>query len=143
LAQLQQLAAKNPGVKGLSHELGTAYYKKGDFIRAIESFKDALQQDPQDNEAVQLLGLSYYLSGRPAHAIPHLERVQAWYPQANVDASYILGLCYIQTKDYPQARKAFPRRPLSFRRNWRSIPAMPPAITNSRTPTTTHGRELS
>ncbi len=107
VAQLQQLAALNPGLKGLSHELGAAYYKKGAYIRAIGCFKDALQQDPQDSEAVQLLGLSYYLSGRPADAIPQLERVQAWYPQANVDASYILGLCYIQIKDYPQARKAF------------------------------------
>ena len=24
-----------------------------------------------------------------------------------MDASYILGICYIQTKDYPQARRAF------------------------------------
>src|SRR6202022_1999032 len=40
-------------------------------------------------------------------AIPLLEKVQGWYPRANVDASYILGICYIQTKDYAQARKAF------------------------------------
>ncbi|HEX6880805.1 MAG TPA: tetratricopeptide repeat protein, partial [Terriglobales bacterium] len=40
-------------------------------------------------------------------AIPLLEKVQTWYPQANVDASYILGICYIQTKDYDSARKAF------------------------------------
>jgi len=33
--------------------------------------------------------------------------VQTWYPRANVDASYILGICYIQTKDYPNARQAF------------------------------------
>ena len=55
----------------------------------------------------QLLGLSYYRGGHPADAIPLLEKVQGWYPRANVDASYVLGICYIQTKDYPQARKAF------------------------------------
>jgi tetratricopeptide (TPR) repeat protein len=54
-----------------------------------------------------MLGLSYYLSGKPADAIPFLEKVQDWYPRANVDASYILGQCYIQTKDYPHARLAF------------------------------------
>ena len=43
----------------------------------------------------------------PAEAIPLLEKVQGWYPRANVDADYILGLCYIQSKNYPQARKAF------------------------------------
>src|SRR5438128_12380961 len=75
----------------------------------MDSLKAGIEQDPHDNEAVQLLGLSYYLSGRPAEAIPQLEKAQAWYPRANVDASYILGLCYIQTKDYPQARKSFAR----------------------------------
>jgi tetratricopeptide (TPR) repeat protein len=107
ISQLQELSAKEPGLKGLPHELGTAYYKKGDYIKAIDSFKAAIAQDPHDNEAVQLLGLSYYLSGRPAEAIPLLEKVQTWFPRANVDASYILGLCYIQTKDYPRARAAF------------------------------------
>ncbi len=107
IAQLQELSAKDAGLKGLPHELGTAYYKKGDYMKAVESLKAALEQDPHDNEAVQLLGLSYYLSGRPAEAIPQLEKVQTWYPRANVDASYILGLCYIQTKDYPHARSAF------------------------------------
>src|SRR2546426_4333941 len=107
ISQLQELSAKDPGLKGLSRELGTAYYKKGDYTKAVQSLKAAVEQDPHDNEAVQLLGLSYYLSSRPAEAIPLLERVQAWYPRANVDASYILGLCYIQAKDYPHARTAF------------------------------------
>lgn len=107
LAELQDLQAKKPYLKGLSHELGTVYYSKADYPKAIEYLKKAQQDDPADDEAVQLLGLSYYLSGRPAEAIPELERVQTWYSQANVDAAYILGVCYIQTKNYPQARKAF------------------------------------
>src|SRR5437588_7277437 len=106
VAELQELAAKKPYLKGLSHELGTTFYKKGDYGKAIDSLKKAIQEDPSDNEAVQLLGLSYYLSGRPAEAIPELEKVQTWYSRANVDAAYILGVCYIQTKNYPQARKA-------------------------------------
>jgi tetratricopeptide (TPR) repeat protein len=87
--------------------LGTAYYKKGDYIQAIDWFKQALREDSTDNESTQLLGLSYYLRGHPAKAIPFLEKVQTWYSRANVDASYILGQCYIQTKDYPRARQAF------------------------------------
>lgn len=107
IAELQQLASDHPGVKGLSRELGIAYYKKSDYFRAAQILQQALQEDPQDNESTQLLGLSYYLSGKPSEAIPYLEKVQAWYPRANVDASYILGQCYIQTKDYPHARQAF------------------------------------
>ncbi len=109
VSRLSDLAARKPGLKGVSGELGTAYYRKGDYMKAIESFKRALAEDAENKEAVQLLGLSYYLSGRPAEAVPLLEKVQAWYPRANVDASYILGLCYIQSKDYPQARKTFAR----------------------------------
>ena len=107
IAELQKLSAAQPALKGLAHELGTAYYRKGDYLQAIGSFKQALQQDSADSEATQLLGMSYYLGGKPVDAIPLLEKVQDWYPRANVDASYILGQCYIQTKDYPHARQAF------------------------------------
>jgi tetratricopeptide (TPR) repeat protein len=104
---LQQLASTQEAIKGVQHELGVAYYKKSDYVHAIDSFKQAVQRDPQDNEATQLLGLSLYLSGKPNEAIPYLEKIQTWFPRANVDASYILGQCYIQTKDYPHARLAF------------------------------------
>ncbi len=107
LAALHELETLHPGMKGLAHEMGAAYYKKSDYTNAIASLKAALVENPADSEAEQLLGLSYYLAGRPAEAIPALEKVQTWYPSANIDASYILGICYIQTKDYPNARKAF------------------------------------
>jgi tetratricopeptide (TPR) repeat protein len=107
IAKLEALAAKDPELKGLTHELGLAYYKKSDYLKAVASFKKAVLEDPGDNEGVQLMGLSYYLAGRPAEAIGPLEKVQGWYPSANVDAAYILGVCYMQTKDYPSARKAF------------------------------------
>jgi tetratricopeptide (TPR) repeat protein len=107
ITELEELATKNPPPKGLSAELGTAYYKKGDYLQAIASLQKAVAEDPRDDASTQLLGLSYYLAGRPAEAIPYLEKVQSWYPRANVDASYILGICYIQTKNYPHARTAF------------------------------------
>jgi tetratricopeptide (TPR) repeat protein len=107
IGKLEALGLKEPELKGLARELGITYYKKSDYLKATASFKKALEEDPGDNEAVQLMGLSYYLAGRPAEAIGPLERVQTWYPSANVDAAYILGVCYMQMKDYPSARKAF------------------------------------
>jgi len=76
-------------------------------LKAAASLKRAEEENINDSEAVQLLGLSYYLANRPADAIPALEKVQTWFASANVDAAYILGICYIQTKDYPHARIAF------------------------------------
>src|SRR5579872_2891063 len=107
ISELQMLESHDPSMKGLALELGTAYYKKSDFPKAIEYFKKATAEDPANQEAIQLLGLSNYLGGHPADAIPLLEKVQGWYPRANVDAAYILGICYIQTKDYSHARAAF------------------------------------
>jgi tetratricopeptide (TPR) repeat protein len=76
-------------------------------VKSIGFLKAAVAADPSSSEATQLLGLSYYLNGHPAQAVPLLEKVQTWFPRANVDAAYILGICYIQTKDYPHARGAF------------------------------------
>jgi tetratricopeptide (TPR) repeat protein len=107
IAELQGVETRDAAAKGLALELGTAYFKKSDYPKAIDYLKRATTEDPNSNEAVQLLGMSYYAGGHPADAIPLLERVQGWMPRANVDSSYILGTCYLQTKNYDQARKAF------------------------------------
>jgi tetratricopeptide (TPR) repeat protein len=109
LMLLESIAAADPARRGVVRQIGIANYRKGDFLKAAASFKKALEEDPGDSEAVQLMGLSYYLAGRPAEAIAPLEKVQTWYPSANVDAAYILGICYMQMKDYPRARTAFAR----------------------------------
>jgi len=107
IALLESMEAKGKREPGLALQLGIAYYKKSDFIKAISSLKQALEENADNGEAVQLLGLSNYMAGRHAEAIPYLEKVQSWYPSANVDAAYILGVSYIQTKNYPQARVTF------------------------------------
>ncbi len=107
LAALHDLERKYPGLAGLSHEFGVTYYKKADYPNAISYLKKAREENPEDGEAIQLLGIAFYLAGRPGDAIAPLEKVQTWFPSANVDASYILGICYIQIKDYPHARGAF------------------------------------
>jgi len=45
--------------------------------------------------------------GRPAEAIPYLKQVQSWIGSVNVDSSYVLGLCYIHTQNYEEARRSF------------------------------------
>lgn len=107
IAELQGLESRDPNTKGLALELGSAYYKKSDYVKAIEYLKKATAAEPANDEATQMLGLAYYLGGHPGEAIPLLEKVQGWYPRANVDASYILGISYIQTKNYDQARRSF------------------------------------
>jgi tetratricopeptide (TPR) repeat protein len=107
LASLNEIAKSTPAAKNLAHEFGATYYRKGDYANAVMSLQRAMAENPNDMEATQLIGLSLYLSEKPAEAIPYLEKVQSWYPSANVDASYILGVAFIQTKNYAKGRAAF------------------------------------
>jgi tetratricopeptide (TPR) repeat protein len=107
LASLNEISKSNPAAKNLSHEFGVTYYRKGDYLNAVTALQRAIAENPNNTEATQLTGLSLYLAGKPAEAIPYLEKVQSWYPSASVDASYILGVAYIQTKKYANARGAF------------------------------------
>ena len=107
LAALQEIQKTNPDIPGLDRELGVACYRAGDYPRALNYLDKTLSADPNDKEVTQLLGLAYFFTGKAKQAIPLLEKVQSWYPTAHVDASYVLGVSYIQTQDYENARKAF------------------------------------
>ncbi len=104
---LQQLSAMQPPVKGVQHELGIAYYRTGKLEEAQRAFAAAVKEDPSDAESVQMEGLTLYRLGQPAAAIPFLERVRQWTPNANADANYVLGLCYMNSQRYDDARHAF------------------------------------
>jgi predicted Zn-dependent protease len=76
-------------------------------LQAEQAFSQAEKEDPKDIESVQMRGLTLYRLGRPAAAIPYLERVRQWTPDANADANYVLGLCYLNSQRYDDARAAF------------------------------------
>lgn len=108
IALLEQLAAtQGPLAKGVQHELGLAYYRTGKLLSADQAFARAISEDRNDMESVQMRGLTLYRLGRPADAIPFLERVKQWTPNANADANYVLGLCYLNSKRFDEARVAF------------------------------------
>jgi tetratricopeptide (TPR) repeat protein len=107
MALLKEISLREPQLKGLAREMGIAFYKKSQFALAVPHLQQALDEDANDKETIQLLGLSYYFTGKPASAIPLLQRSQSWYRVANVDAMYVLGLCNLSTQNYDAAREAF------------------------------------
>lgn len=107
IQNLNALQQQHPETRGLQYQLGLAYYRKGDFAQAQSALGKAMDQDPQNREAVQLRGLSLVQMGRPAEAIPYLKQVQSWMGSVNVDAVYVLGLCYVHTQNYDEARRSF------------------------------------
>lgn len=107
IAILEKLAAIEPPVKGVQHELGIAYYRTSKLLEAKGAFAKAIAQDSSDLESVQMEGLVLYRLNQPDAAIPYLERVRQWMPNANADAQYVLGLCYLNAHRYDDARAAF------------------------------------
>jgi tetratricopeptide (TPR) repeat protein len=108
IATLEKLAATSAAsAKGVQHELGIAYYRTGKLLSAEQAFAHAMDEDPKDMESVQMRGLSLYRLGRPEAAIPFLEQVRQWTPNANADANYVLGLCYLNSQRFDDARMAF------------------------------------
>jgi tetratricopeptide (TPR) repeat protein len=107
LKQLDELAAHPPVPAGVNRLRGQALYSQGHFAEADAAFSSALQQDPHDEEATQMRGLTLFRLGRPADAIPLLEAAHNWTPQTKIDPSYVLALCYLDTRRYDDARKAF------------------------------------
>ena len=107
LNALRSLAEAKPPVAGAARTLGLELYRQGKLIEAAKVFTRAEAEDPQDIESVQLHGLTLYRLGQPAAAIPYLERVRQFKPSANADAQYVLGLCYLNARQYDQARASF------------------------------------
>ena len=106
ISLLQNLRRLKPQ-PGIEAKLGKAFCKKRDFQLAVAHLKAALQENPEDHESEQLLGLSFYTLGQLDQAIPLLERTQLRLPPTEFDGWYLLGICYLRTQQLDKARVAF------------------------------------
>ncbi len=106
---LKQLdaVAQHPAPAGVNRLRGLALYAQSNFPEADTAFANALQQDPHDEESIQMRGLTLFRLGRPKDAIPLLEQAHDRTAQTKVDPSYVLALCYLDTRRYDDARHAF------------------------------------
>ncbi len=112
LEMLTAAAKSSPNDVRVRYLLGTTYYRKADYRRAVQYLSAitavAGADSPQHRQAVQMLAMSYYLLGQFRDAIPHLEQVAAATPQ-NAELSFALGVCYLRSQDRIRARATFAR----------------------------------
>jgi tetratricopeptide (TPR) repeat protein len=109
LSSADNAASSEPEIAYL---LGVAYNLKRDYVRAVEQLSTAVKRLPQKDakyrNAIQILGLSHYVLGHPADAIPYLEQTSRLLPDS-MEIAYALGSCYIQTRDRDKSRDVFAR----------------------------------
>ena len=93
-----------PAGRGLLHA--------DDHQRAIECLAPVIDRLPagslERREAVQVLGLSYFVMGRFTEAVPLLEATRTWAAD-NAELGNILGQAYVQTRQPDRARETFAR----------------------------------
>lgn len=106
IARLEALGT--PEAPAVAHLLGVAAYHADDFARAIATLTGVVGALPagsvEHREAVQVLGLSWFLTGRFADAVPHLEATRRWAAD-NLELGHVLGQAYIQVGQADRARE--------------------------------------
>jgi tetratricopeptide (TPR) repeat protein len=107
LQKLGILAAQLPEPAGVEYLRGMVFYQQGKMAEAAAAFSKEIVQDPKNLDAMQMDGVSLFREGKSSEAIPLLEQAHRSVPNANVDPNYVLGLCYMDTRRYDDARKAF------------------------------------
>jgi tetratricopeptide (TPR) repeat protein len=111
-AAIQKLLPLGRGDPRVAQLLGVAYYQTDDSLKAIELLTPVADALPpgslEEREAHQVLGLSLYLAGKLAEAIPYLEKTRAW-AGGNIDLLNVLGNAYVQTQQPDKAREVFAR----------------------------------
>ncbi len=109
-AALERLSGLDPTDPRVGLVLGVAQYHAGVATAAIETLRPLLarlsEASLERREAVQVLGLSHYLAGHLAEAVPLLEQTRLW-AMGNLELNQILGTLYIQTQKPERARECF------------------------------------
>jgi tetratricopeptide (TPR) repeat protein len=105
-------AFSEPAPVEVAHLLGIAYYHADDHVHAIEQLTAVLGKLPQGSierrEAIQILGLSHFIVGHFAEAVPLLEATRVWAAD-NLELGYVLGQTYVQVRQPDRARATFAR----------------------------------
>lgn len=107
LGELNALVDAKPEEAGVERLRGIILYQKELLPEAQAAFARAVEQDAQDRESREMLGITLYRLGKPEEAIPLLEVADTEVKGANADPHYVLGLCYTDAKRYDDARRAF------------------------------------
>ena len=106
---LLPLSGKQPGIPGVEANLGKAYYETRDLEPAAQHLREALKQNGNDWESMQLLAIVSFGLGQVKDAESLLVAVIPHLPEGQADAQRLLGMCYLRTQDFDGARRAFAR----------------------------------
>jgi tetratricopeptide (TPR) repeat protein len=101
-------AADRPGAPDVLVDLAIAYFRVGQYRKALEPLDGALARDPRNVAARHMAGKSRFMLGEFVEAADALEAALKLAPR-DYDVAYTLGLAYLKQKQLPKARAVFDR----------------------------------
>lgn len=87
------------------NNLGWAYYKKGEYKRAVATYKEGLKRDPNNNIPFLIhknTGMAYLADGKINNAIHHLKEALRIAPYI-AESHYWMGMSYLKKRDMKKA----------------------------------------
>lgn len=98
------VTARSPGQDALDR--GTMLYKAGDYKKALDAFKEAVEKDPALMKAWENLGWAHYKTGNPNEAQKVWTMLLKVEPD-NADVLNALGVLHLETEKWSSAIKWF------------------------------------
>ena len=104
----QKTVSQEPADAEQIYQAGVSYYESGDYEKAIEAYKRAIQLDPASMNFYYHLGMAFSSLGRFKEAIQAYNSAIRLGPEYAA-AYYNLGHAYSNLKQYEKAIRAFQR----------------------------------
>ena len=91
----ESTAQANPDSAQAQFELGNAYVRTGEWVKAVEAYKKTIELDPNYQTAYANLGVVYYQQGQFDLAVSQYEKALELDPNDG-EVAYNLGALYLQ-----------------------------------------------
>lgn len=105
LLEYEKARKFDPSCK-VSRQVAVIYDRLGDFVKAQEEYRIALQQSPHDADLLNDMGYGYYARGRFAEAEKYLRQALSSKPK-HARATMNLGLCLGAQEKYQETLELF------------------------------------
>ena len=102
LANLQKAEKLMPRVAGIRLNIGLAYYRQNEFLKAIPAFESVVRGQPDAMQPRYLLGLCYFFAERWADADEDAGAALG----AGIGATSLICMCFPMRPTGPDARNS-------------------------------------
>ncbi len=97
----------DPEITGLGYDIADLYYKRGDYSKSAELFKNTAKMEPSNVLALYYAGISLFKQQEYNEALDYLLPAADMSPSIKANGYYYAGICYKEMGDLDNALEKF------------------------------------